>query len=201
MGFRDDYIKSYKILLGSRSPRRKQLLNGLGLDFEIWIKEEQEEIFPDGLHPTEVATYLAKAKADPYLSDLLNKDILITADTIVALGDEILLKPASRTEAASSLQKLLGREHIVITGICLSSTDKCTCFYSETNVKFASLDEDEIYYYIDNYAPYDKAGAYGIQEWIGYIGVESINGSYFNVMGLPVQKLYKELKIFTGYKT
>ncbi len=149
MGFQDDHIKSYKIHLGSRSPRREQLLRGLGLDFEIWIKEESEENYPDGLGPAEVAIYLARSKADLYLSDLVDRDILITADTIVAIDDEILHKPDSRAHAISSLKKLMGREHIVITGTCLSSNDKCSCFCSETGVKFASLDDAEIDYYVD----------------------------------------------------
>lgn len=199
MGFNDTYIKNFKLYLGSRSPRRDELLKGLGLDFKIWIKEELEENYPDNLIPEEIALYLARIKARQYLQELKTGDVLITADTIVALGDEILNKPNSREEAIDSLERLSGKSHIVITGICLSSPEKTSCFSAQTSVKFAELNSDEIEFYIDNYTPYDKAGAYGIQEWIGYIGVESITGSYFNVMGLPVQRLFRELKKFTGY--
>ena len=201
MGFSDNYLKSYNIYLGSRSPRRKQLLEGLGIKFEIWIKEEIDETFEMGLHPHEIAETLARNKAIPYTDELKASDVLITADTIVAVDDQILGKPTSRESAFKSLKEISGREHNVITGVCLSSADKCHCFYSDTLVKFAELDKSEIDYYIEKYKPYDKAGAYGIQEWIGYIGVESIRGSHFNVMGLPVQSLYRELKVFTGYNS
>ncbi len=199
MGFSDIYIKNFQLFLGSRSPRRDELLKGLGLDFQIWIKEELDENYPDDLIPEEIALYLARIKAKQYLQELKTGDVLITADTIVALGNEILNKPNSREEAIDSLERLSGKSHIVITGICLSSPDKNSCFSTQTSVKFAELSSDEIEFYVDNYTPYDKAGAYGIQEWIGYIGVESITGSYFNVMGLPVQRLFCELKKFTGY--
>ena len=198
MGFRDQLKNKYRIYLGSRSPRRKQLLEGLGLDFEVWIKEDLPEIYPACMKPSEISEYLAREKAKPYLNELKEGDILITADTIVCLEDIVLLKPESRIDAVNSLKKLSGREHTVITGVCLSSPKGCFCFNSETLVKFAQLAEEEIDYYIDNFSPFDKAGAYGIQEWIGYIGVERIEGSYFNVMGLPVQRLYMELKRITG---
>ncbi len=199
MGFRDQHIKKYRIFLGSRSPRRKQLLEGLGLDFNVWVKKKLSEIYPDGLKPSEIAEFLALDKARPYLKELKPNDLLITADTIVCFNDSILKKPESKTDAVNSLRNLSCNNHTVITGVCLSSPERCYCFYSETLVKFACLDDDEIEYYIDTYAPFDKAGAYGIQEWIGYIGVERIEGSYFNVMGLPVQRLYAELKKFTEY--
>lgn len=199
MGFIDDYIRNYNIYLGSRSPRRKQLLESLGLDFKVWIKRELSEIFPEQLNPVEIAEYLAGIKAKSYINELGDKDILITADTIVARGNEILEKPGNREEAVKSLLKLSGRQHKVITGVCLCTADKSYCFNSQTVVKFAILDREEIEFYVDNFEPYDKAGAYGIQEWIGFIGVQSIQGSYFNVMGLPVQELYRELKSFTGY--
>jgi len=199
MGFSDNYIKDYNIYLGSRSPRRKQLLEGLGLGFKVWIRKELSETYPDRLNPREIAEYLARIKARPYLDDLKEKDILITADTIVALGNEILSKPENRISAINSLVKLSGGIHSVITGVCLSSADKCSCFYAETMVKFAELALEEIELYVDRFEPYDKAGAYGIQEWIGFIGVERIEGSYFNVMGLPVQALYSALKRHTGY--
>jgi len=199
MSFRDGHIRNYRIMLGSRSPRRKQLLEGLGLDFEVWVKEELPEPIPAGLAHDEIACRLAYDKSIPYRDELCKSDILITADTIVCIGDSILNKPASKAEAIESLSLLSGNTHKVITGVCLSSPDESYCFSSETLVKFAELDYDEISYYVDHYKPYDKAGAYGIQEWIGFIGVERIDGSYFNVMGLPVQKLYTELKKFTGY--
>ena len=199
MGFSSHYIKKYNIFLGSRSPRRKQLLEGLGLNFKIWLKEELPELYPTGLKSNEIAKFLAKDKAQAFVKDLKENDLLITADTIVCYKDSILMKPESNTDAYNSLKKRSGNTHTVITGVCLSSPGKCSCFYSETLVKFAVLSDEEIEFYIDTCAPFDKAGSYGIQEWIGYIGVESINGSYFNVMGLPVQKLYSELKKFTGY--
>lgn len=199
MGFINHYIKNYQIFLGSRSPRRKHLLEELGVDFKIWVKEDKPEIYPSGLNPREIAEFLAKDKAQAFLKDLKEKDILITADTIVCCSDSILLKPKTKIDAFSSLKILSGNTHNVITGVCLSSAEKSCCFYSDTLVNFSVLEDEEIDYYIDSYEPYDKAGSYGIQEWIGYIGVESITGSYFNVMGLPVQKLYTELKKFTGY--
>jgi len=198
MGFLDKHLKNYQIFLGSRSPRRKQLLEGLGLNFEIWVKEELPELYPEGLKPPEIAVYLAKSKARPYKDELVQGDVLITADTIVCDENTIFGKPGSRKDAVDFLNNLSGMKHNVITGVCISSPDECYCFYSETLVKFAVLNAEEIDYYIDNYSPFDKAGAYGIQEWIGYIGVESIQGSYFNVMGLPVQRLYAELKKFIG---
>ena len=199
MGFLDKHLKNYQIFLGSRSPRRKQLLEGLGLNFEIWVKEELPELYPAGMKPWEIAVYLAKSKAQPYKEELVQGDILITADTIVCDEDTIFGKPGSRKDAVDFLNSLSGRKHKVITGVCIKSPDECYCFYSETLVKFTVLEAEEIDYYIDNYSPFDKAGAYGIQEWIGYIGIESIQGSYFNVMGLPVQRLYAELKKFIGF--
>lgn len=199
MGFSDEFLRSFNIYLGSRSPRREQLLKGLGVDFKVWLKNDIDESYNPGLHPHQVAESLARHKAAPYEGELKNDDILITADTIVAVDNRILGKPDTRDKAFKSLEALSGREHNVITGVCLSSADKCHCFYADTLVKFAALEKSEIEFYIDNYEPFDKAGAYGIQEWIGFIGVESINGSYFNVMGLPVHSLYHELKFFTGY--
>ena len=198
MTFHDIFIKVHRLYLGSRSPRRKQLLADLRLPFEVWVKEDNPEIYSDEMSQKEVAEFLAKEKSKPYLGELKAGDILITADTIVCYRDHILGKPETREEAIDSLKQLSGNQHQVITGVCISSPDKNYCFSSETLVKFADLTEAEILYYIDNFAPFDKAGAYGIQEWIGYIGVERIEGSYFNVMGLPVQKLYTELKKFTG---
>ncbi|WP_242928130.1 Maf family nucleotide pyrophosphatase [Pontibacter vulgaris] len=182
---------SRPLLLASNSPRRKELLAGLGLQFEVRVKEVHED-FPEHLQREEVAEYLASHKADNYL-DELKTEILITADTIVCLGDNILNKPADYAEAASMLRALSGTSHEVITGVCVATHDSKAVFHDVTKVYFKELTEAEIHYYITQYKPFDKAGAYGIQEWIGMIGIEKIEGSYFNVVGLPVQKLYLHL--------
>lgn len=183
---------SRPLLLASNSPRRKELLAGLGLSFEIKVKEVYED-FPEHLKRTEVAEYLASHKADAYQDDLQD-EVLLTADTIVCLGERILNKPANYEEAYEMLQALSGKQHEVITGVCVLMKERKTVFHDTTKVYFKELTEQEINYYITNYKPYDKAGAYGIQEWIGMIGIERIEGSYFNVVGLPVQKLYTQLK-------
>lgn len=187
----------YKIILASQSPRRQSLLKGLGLDFEIKVKNGIEEIYPETLQREEIAVFLAETKANAYTSELKDSELLVTADTIVWLSGEVLGKPEDVNDAKNILRKLSGKSHYVITGVCLKTTAKEISFHSETEVHFKSLTEEEIEYYIQNFKPMDKAGAYGIQEWIGYIGVESINGSYFNVMGLPIQRLYDELIKFT----
>lgn len=192
-------LASYQLFLASRSPRRKQLLQELGLPFQVWIKEEVEEEFPKGISKEEVALFLARIKAQPYLPDLKDHQILITADTIVCQQEEILGKPLNAFQAREMLRFLSGNVHEVITGVCLSGVEKSSCFQVTTRVSFAALEEDEISYYVDTYQPYDKAGSYGIQEWIGLVGVNSIEGSYFNVMGLPVQRLYQEIKSFINY--
>ncbi len=194
-----DYMKKYRVFLGSRSPRRLALIRDIRLEFELWLKEEIPEVVPDGLTSDQAAAYLAKLKAKLYLDELKPEDILITADTLVVLGDRILGKPEGREDAISMLTDLAGNPHEVITGVCLSSKSRELVFTARTTVWFDSLTPAEIIEYVDEFSPFDKAGAYGIQEWIGYIGVKRIEGSYFNVMGLPVQKLYRELQRFTGF--
>lgn len=183
---------SRPLLLASNSPRRKELLARLGLTFEVKVKEVHED-FPEHLQREEVAEYLASHKAEAYREELQD-EALITADTIVCLGDRILNKPADYAEAFAMLQALSGNKHEVITGVCVLTKDQKAVFHDTTSVYFKTLSEVEIDYYITHYKPYDKAGAYGIQEWIGMIGIERIEGSYFNVVGLPVQKLYIQLK-------
>ena len=187
---------SYEILLASRSPRRRSLMKELGIPFRVVKTEHLNEHYPPGLNGGEIARYLAEYKSDTYKLPLGVKEILLTADTVVWQGGEELGKPAGRDEAISMLQRLSGATHQVYTGVCLRSTGMRKSFFAVTDVTFSILDQDEVELYVDRYRPYDKAGAYGIQEWIGYIAVERINGSYFNVMGLPVQRLYSELKQF-----
>lgn len=183
---------SWNIILASKSPRRQSLLKELGIDFEIKTKEV-EEIFPPELKREQVAVYLSELKAKAFSEDLKEKDLVITSDTIVCLGEEIIGKPTDRQDAIDMLGKLSGNKHEVITAVTLLSNQKKKTFYEVTEVYFKALSSSEIEYYIDNYKPFDKAGSYGIQEWIGYIAIEKINGSYFNVMGLPVKRVYEEL--------
>lgn len=187
-------LKNKKIILASQSPRRHHLLKSVGLEFDILSGLETDESFPDDMPINEVPIYLAKKKADTYQSFIDEKTILITADTIVRIKDRILNKPDDYEDALKMLKTLSGNKHTVITGVCISTKDTQKSFNSYTDVYFEKLEHDEMEYYIKNFKPFDKAGAYGIQEWIGYIGIKKIEGSYFNVMGLPVQKLYEELK-------
>lgn len=182
------------IILASNSPRRRELLAGLDLDFEVKVLPDIDESYPKDLPAAEVAGYISREKADPYRALIGEDDLVITADTVVIVGNEVLGKPKDADEARRMLQLISGRTHHVITGVCLLTTDKEHSFSVTTDVTFKQLSDDEITYYIEHYKPFDKAGAYGIQEWIGYIGVTSINGSYFNVMGLPVQRLWEEIK-------
>lgn len=186
---------SYNIILASKSPRRQNLLKELGFDFEIKTKEI-EEIYPPELKRENVAVYLSELKAKAFVDDLNENDLVLTSDTIVCLGSEIIGKPSGRDDAINMLGKLSGNRHEVVTAVTLLSKEKQHTFYEETEVYFKKLTSAEIEYYIDNYQPFDKAGSYGIQEWIGYIGIEKIIGSYFNVMGLPVKKVYDELLKF-----
>ncbi len=187
----------YQIVLASRSPRRKQLLEQLGLEFEIGTKKDVEETFSANFSPVENAKYLSKIKAFPYVDDLISdKKIIISADTVVSIADKVLGKPTDREDAMRMLTLLSGNEHEVITGVTLTSKDKQETFAVSTKVHFKPLSKAEIEHYVDTYQPYDKAGAYGIQEWIGLIGIDRIEGSYFNVVGLPVQRLYTELQKF-----
>jgi septum formation protein len=190
-----DNLKDYKIILASKSPRRKQLLEGLNLPFEV-IVCEVDEVFPEGLSMEEIPVYLAKLKAEPFLKEHKDKILVITADTIVWIDGEVLGKPFDHQHATGMLRKLSGRKHVVVTGVCLTSKEKQVAFSSVTDVYFKEISCEEIEYYLDMYHPYDKAGAYGVQEWIGYIAIDRIEGSYFNVMGLPVQRLYEELRSF-----
>lgn len=181
-----------KIILASNSPRRKELLAGLGYDFDVKVIQGIDESYPDDLPVDNIAQFIAAKKADAYAVGV--EEILLTADTIVVIGDEVLGKPKDADDARRMLKALSGKSHKVITGVCLRTTDQSRTFSVQTDVTFKTLSDDEIDHYISHYKPFDKAGAYGIQEWIGYIGVTGINGSYFNVMGLPVQRIYQELQ-------
>lgn len=189
-------LEKYKIVLGSNSPRRKELLAGLDIDFEVSVIPGIDESFPDSLHFEEIPAYIACKKADAYKDSMGDNELLITADTIVWTPKKIFGKPAGREDAICMLRALSDHVHEVVTGVCLTTKEKTASFSVCSAVCFAKLEEEDIIYYVDKYCPYDKAGSYGIQEWIGYIGVEAINGSFYNVMGLPVQRLYQELKKF-----
>ena len=191
-------LKSWRLILASQSPRRRQLLSEAGLGFELAPRFECEECFPPEMPADEVAEYLSRLKSEAYPLPLDGDDILLTADTVVVLGDRVLGKPADAAEAVEMIADLSGKEHKVITGVTLRSDSRSVSFSSLSKVRFRSLSREEIEYYVEVYAPMDKAGAYGIQEWIGYVGIEGIEGSFFNVMGLPVQKLYCELEKFIG---
>ena len=183
----------YKLILASNSPRRKELLAGLGVPFEVRVLQDIDEHYPESLPVNEVARYIAKEKADAYRRIVAPDELIITADTVVIVGDEILGKPMDEADAVRMLKLLSGRTHQVTTGVCLLTAEKERCFDVTTDVTFKALTDEEIHYYVNRYRPFDKAGAYGIQEWIGYIGVTGLNGSYYNVMGLPVQRIYQEL--------
>ena len=186
----------YRIILASNSPRRRELLAGLGLEFEVRVLQGIDESYPATMPALETAEYIAAKKAAAYQSQMADDELIITADTVVIVGDEVLGKPADADEARSMLLKLSGRTHQVVTGVCLTTRQQSSHFYVRTDVTFKSLTDGEITYYIEKYKPYDKAGAYGIQEWIGYIGCTGLHGSYYNVMGLPVQRIYTELQSF-----
>lgn len=187
-------LANYNIILASNSPRRRELLAGLGIDFEVKVLPDIDESYPEGLSMEDTACYIAKEKAAAYTSLLADDELVITADTIVVVDKEILGKPIDADDARRMLRLISGRTHQVITGVCLMDVKQTKAFSVVTDVTFKKLTEDEISYYIERYKPFDKAGAYGIQEWIGYIGVTNLSGSYFNVMGLPVQRIYNELQ-------
>lgn len=189
-------LPHYRIILASNSPRRKELLAGLDLDFEVRIIKDIDESYPHDLPTKQIAEYISKKKAAAYLATMAEDELVITADTIVVLGREVLGKPKNEADACRMLHELSGKTHQVITGVTLTTRDKQVSFSVETDVTFKVFTEEEIDYYVKRYQPMDKAGAYGIQEWIGYIGVTALNGSYFNVMGLPVQRIYEALKGF-----
>ncbi|MBW7848507.1 MAG: septum formation protein Maf [Bacteroidales bacterium] len=191
-----EQLKSYNVVLASKSPRRQELLKGMGLDFSVLTKD-LDEFFPDHLPPTEVASYLSRVKAEAFREEELPENyLLIAADTVVIVGSAILNKPGDIAETIGMLGQLSGKTHTVATGICLRTAQKTCVFTDFTEVDFAKLSHDEMEYYAQNYRPFDKAGAYGIQEWIGFIGITGIRGSFYNVMGLPTQRLYNELKQF-----
>ena len=189
------WFPEYHYILASKSPRRQQLLHSLGIDFDVKIKEV-EETYPEELSIEEIPGYLAQKKAEPFKEDLKDNELLITADTIVCYNEKVLGKPNDATEARQMLMMLSGKEHQVISGVCLTSVKKQVSFKAISNVQFKQLTTNEIEYYIEYFHPFDKAGAYGIQEWIGIIGIIHIEGSFYNVMGLPVQKLYEEIQKF-----
>lgn len=190
-----EWFPKYNFILASKSPRRQQLLTSLNIQFQVKLKEVNE-IYPANLSKEEIPVFLAELKSKPFLKELAKNDLLITADTIVCLGDTILGKPKDYEDAVTMIRNLSGREHSVITGVCLTSSEKTHSFYSLTKVLFKELTQQEIDFYVTQFRPYDKAGAYGIQEWIGIIGITHIEGSFYNVMGLPIQKLYEEIQKF-----
>jgi septum formation protein len=185
----------YHIILASQSPRRRQILKDAGVSFESRSKDTNED-FPPILPKQEVPVYLARKKAQAFLPELKDNELLITADTVVIIGNEILNKPGSREEAIQMLSKISGRMHEVVTGVCITTLNKQISFSDLTRVFFLPLADKDIEYYVDTHKPFDKAGSYGIQEYIGYIGIEKIEGSYFNVMGLPIHKVIAELRKF-----
>lgn len=187
-------LEKYDIVLASNSPRRKELLGQLGITFSTRVLNDIDESYPDDMPACDVAEFISKKKADAYRKSMRDNELIITADTIVVCDNSILGKPSDTNDARNMLRKLSGRTHHVITGVTITTADQAVSFSSTTEVCFASLTDSEIEYYVDNYKPMDKAGAYGIQEWIGCVAVTAMNGSYYNVMGLPVQRLYTELK-------
>lgn len=183
------------LILSSNSPRRKELLQGLGIPFKVLVIKGIDESYPDTLPAAEVAEYIAAKKAAPYRDNIAGTDnIVLTADTVVVCNDDIMGKPTDEQDAFRMLRELSGKTHQVYTGVCLTTSTVQKHFCVRTDVTFRELSDEEIMHYIRTYKPFDKAGAYGIQEWIGYVGITSIHGSYYNVMGLPVQRIYQELK-------
>ncbi len=193
----NDLFSPYRLVLASGSPRRQELMKGLNIPFEVIVKEGIIEEYSASMPVKEVPVFLAEQKCDAY-KDLLQEDdcVVITADTVVILEGEILGKPVDAEDACAMLQALSGKSHVVVTGMCIAQGERRCCFSSETIVHFSALSKSEIKHYVAHYKPFDKAGAYGVQEWLGYIGVASIEGSYFNVMGLPVHLLYRQLQEF-----
>ena len=189
-----DILKEYRLILASASPRRRELLTSCDLDFVLAEKFECEECYPAELATEKVAEYLSQLKSEAYPHALGERDILLTADTVVILGEKILGKPRTEEEACQMIEALSGTTHKVVTGVTLRTQSQIVSFSAESLVTFRAIDKEEIRYYVEKYRPLDKAGAYGIQEWIGYIGIEGIEGSFYNVMGLPVQRLYSALK-------
>lgn len=189
-----DNLKKYKIILASASPRRRELLAGLDVDFVVRTLPDVDESFPADLQGGEIPLYISKKKADVYRPFMADDELVITADTIVWLDGKALGKPVDENDAFAMIRNMSGKTHSVFTGVTITTKNVQHSFVAQSDVTFAELSDDEIEYYITKYRPMDKAGAYGAQEWIGYIGMSNIVGSYFNVMGLPVQRLYSELK-------
>ena len=189
------------IILASNSPRRKELLKGLDIEYRTWVIPDIDESYPETLKAEETAEYISRKKSEPYflephVKNIADNDIVLTADTVVILEGRVMGKPADEAEACQMLRDLSGKEHSVITGVCLRSKSKMKSFSVHTTVEFDNLSDEQIRYYVSKYKPLDKAGAYGVQEWIGYVGVKKLVGSYYNVMGLPVQRIYSELASF-----
>lgn len=189
-------VEGYKVVLASNSPRRKELLVGLGIDFEVRTLKNIDESWPQNLKGEDIPVYISSKKSEAYKPSMADDEMIITADTIVYDNGQVLGKPMDEHDAESFLRQLSGHAHEVITGVCIATKNKTVQFASTSKVFFDELSDEEINYYVNTYKPFDKAGAYGIQEWIGFIGVSRIEGSYFNVMGLPVQRLYKALRQF-----
>ncbi len=187
-------VEGYQVILASNSPRRKELLGGLGISFKVRTIQDIDESYPDTLRGEEIPIYISGKKAEAYRQTMADDELIITADTIVYDNNKVLGKPRNREEAIHMLRELSGHAHEVITGVSIVTKEKTVQFASTSKVFFTALTDEEIAYYVDAYQPFDKAGAYGIQEWIGFVGVTRIEGSYFNVMGLPIQRLYTELK-------
>lgn len=188
--------RDYHIILASNSPRRKELLAGIDVNFDVRVIRDIDESYPASLPTKDIAEYISRKKATVYRQQMASDELIITADTIVVLDSEVMGKPHDEADASRMLHELSGRTHQVITGVTLTTTDRQQSFSVETDVTFKSLTDEEINYYVERYKPFDKAGAYGIQEWIGHIGVTALKGSYFNVMGLPVQRIYEALRQF-----
>lgn len=191
-----DNLKKYNIVLASNSPRRKELLQRMGVNFKVRTLFGIDESYSDSLRGEDIVRYISRNKAQAYRSSMAPNELLITADTIVYVEGEVMGKPKTAEQAKEMLHKLSGKSHQVITGVTIVTADRTEDFGVTSQVKFAEITDEEINFYVDNYLPFDKAGAYGIQEWIGIVAVEEIKGSYFNVVGLPVQRLYQKLKTF-----
>ncbi len=189
-------LEQYHVILASNSPRRKELLAGLEIDFEVKTIKGLEEHFPNNLREGEIPLYLAKQKMRAYSHLIQSNELIITADTIVWKDNDLMGKPKTKENAIQMLRSLSGDTHQVYTGVCVKTKEKEVSFVAQSDVRFATLTDEEITHYIERYKPFDKAGSYGVQEWIGYIGVEHINGSFYNIMGLPIQKLYSVLREF-----
>ena len=186
-------LQKYNVVLASNSPRRRELLADLGIDFQVRTIKGIDESYPADLPVMEIAEYISRKKAQAYKAEMAPDELIITADTVVILGDEVLGKPADAADAQRMLRELSGKTHKVVTGVTIVTANATASFSAVTDVEFAELNDEDIAYYVERYSPLDKAGAYGIQEWIGCMGVRHINGSFYNVMGLPLHRLYTEL--------